>query len=68
MALDPKTEQNLEAIGKVLGLLIFKVICYAISSGLLYAILVPMIGLHVTYLQVLGVVILIDFLKGYFSK
>jgi hypothetical protein len=48
-------------VGKLIGSLIFN----AIFASLLYAILIYMVGVSVTYLQVFGMVLIIDFIKSY---
>jgi hypothetical protein len=53
-----------EAFGRLVGSLIFN----AIIAGLLYAILHLLIGVTVTYLQVFGVVLILDFIKFYIKK
>ena len=54
----------IEAFGKLIGNLIFE----TIIAGLLYAILHLLIGVTVTYLQVFGVVLILDFIKFYIKK
>jgi len=53
-----------EAFGRLVGSLIFN----AIIAGLLYAILHFLIGLSVTYLQVFGVILILDFIKNFLKK
>jgi hypothetical protein len=53
-----------EAFGRLVGSLIFN----AIIAGLLYAILHLLIGLSVTYLQVFGVILILDFIKFFLKK
>ena len=53
-----------EAFGRLVGSLIFN----AIIAGLLYAILHLLIGLSVTYLQVFGVILILDFIKNFLKK
>lgn len=71
MTISPEKQQQMEeisrAIGEALGRLIGGLIVTAIIAGLLYAILHYLIGLSVTYLQVFGVWLIIDFVK-YFLK
>ena len=54
----------IEAFGKLIGSLISEIII----AGLLYAILHLLIGVTVTYLQVFGVVLILDFIKFYIKK
>jgi predicted PurR-regulated permease PerM len=71
MTISPEKQQQMEeisrAIGEALGRLVGGLIASAIIAGLLYAILHYLIGLSVTYLQVFGVWLIIDFVK-YFLK
>ena len=55
-------------ISGLIGQLIGSLIATAIIAGLLYAILHLLIGLSVTYLQVFGVVLVLDFIKYFLKK
>ena len=57
-----------EELGGILGKLIGSVVASAIIAGIIYAILALMIGLSVTYLQVFGVILLLDFIKAFIKK
>jgi hypothetical protein len=64
MTISTEKQIVIEAFGKLIGNLIFE----TIIAGLLYAILHLLIGLSVTYLQVFGVVLLLDFIKFFIKK
>jgi cytochrome c biogenesis protein ResB len=51
-------------VGKLIGSLIFN----AIFASLLYVILIHLVGVSVTYLQVFGMVLILDFIKSYTRK
>jgi hypothetical protein len=72
MTISPEKRQQLEEIsieiGKAIGTLIGSLIATAIFSGLLYAILHFLIGLTVTYWQVFGVILILDFIKNFLKK
>ena len=72
MTISPEKRQQIEEIsreiGKALGTLIGSLIATAIFAGLLYAILHFLIGLTVTYLQVFGVILILDFIKNFLKK
>ena len=55
-------------IGEAFGTLVGSIIATAIVAGLLYAILHLLIGLSVTYLQVFGVILILDFIKNFLKK
>jgi hypothetical protein len=55
-------------LGEAFGKLIASIIVNAIFAGLLYAILHFLIGLSVTYLQVFGVILILDFIKNFLKK
>lgn len=55
-------------IGEAFGRLVGSLIGNAIVAGLLYAILHLLIGLSVTYLQVFGVILILDFIKNFLKK
>lgn len=55
-------------LGKAFGKLIASIIVNSIFAGLLYVILHFLIGLTVTYLQVFGVILVLDFIKNFFKK
>jgi hypothetical protein len=66
-----KQKQRLEVarlLGEAFGRLVGNLIVTAIVAGLLYAILHLLIGLSVTYLQVFGVILLLDFIKNFLKK
>jgi hypothetical protein len=64
MTTPTQKEIVIEAFGKLIGSLISEIII----AGLLYAILHLLIGVTVTYLQVFGVVLILDFIKFYIKK
>jgi len=64
MTISTEKQIVLEAFGRLVGSLIFN----AIIAGLLYAILHLLIGLSVTYLQVFGVILILDFIKFFLKK
>ena len=64
MTTPAQKEIVIEAFGKLIGSLIFE----TIIAGLLYAILHLLIGVTVTYLQVFGVILILDFIKYYIKK
>lgn len=72
MTMTPEKQQQIEEIsrdiGEALGKLIGGIVANAIIAGLLYAILHLLIGLSVTYLQVFGVVLVLDFIKYFLKK
>jgi hypothetical protein len=72
MNISPEKQQQLEEvavlIGESLGKLVGSLIATAIIAGLLYAILHFMVGLSITYVQVLGVILILDFLKNFLKK
>lgn len=72
MTISPeKKEQIIEVaglIGEAFGKLIGSLIATAIIAGVLYAILVFLIGLSITYPQVFGVILIIDFIKNSLKK
>ena len=55
-------------IGEAFGALVGSLIGTAIVAGVLYAILHFLIGLSVTYLQVFGVILILDFIKNFLKK
>ena len=55
-------------IGEALGKLIGSILANAIIAGLLYVILHLLIGLSITYLQVFGVILVLDFIKYFLKK
>lgn len=55
-------------LGEIFGKLIGGIVLNAIIAGIIYAILALMIGLSVTYLQVFGVILLLDFIKAFIKK
>ena len=72
MTLSPEKKQQIEEIsreiGEAFGALIGSLIGNAIVAGVLYAILHLLIGLSVTYLQVFGIILILDFLKNFLKK
>jgi hypothetical protein len=61
-------EEVASLLGEVFGRLVGSLIFNAIIAGLLYAILHFLIGLSVTYLQVFGVILILDFIKNFLKK
>ena len=72
MTISPEKQQQIEEvaglIGEAFGKLIGSLIGTAIVAGVLYAILHFMVGLSITYLQVFGVILILDFLKNFLTK
>ncbi len=72
MTISSEKQKQLEdiakMIGEILGKLIGGIVANAIIAGIIYAILALMIGLSVTYLQVFGVILLLDFIKAFIKK
>ena len=69
MTLSHEQEQVAKEIGQAIGTLIGSLIGNAIVAGLLYAILHYLIGIvAVTYLQVFGAVLLLNFIKNLIQK
>ena len=72
MNISPEKQQQMEEIsrdiGEAFGRLVGGLIASAIIAGLLYAILHYLIGLSVTYLQVFGVLLIIDFVKNFLKN
>ena len=72
MTMTPEKQQQIEEIsrdiGEALGKLIGGIVANAIIAGLLYAILHLLIGLSITYLQVFGVILILDFIKYFLKK
>jgi hypothetical protein len=61
-------EEVASLLGEAFGRLVGSLIATAIIAGLLYAILHLLIGLSVTYLQVFGVILILDFIKNFLKK
>ena len=61
-------EEVASLLGEAFGRLVGSLIGNAIVAGLLYAILHLLIGLSVTYLQVFGVILILDFIKNFLKK
>ena len=61
-------EEVASLLGEAFGRLVGSIIANAIVAGLLYAILHLLIGLSVTYLQVFGVILILDFIKFFLKK
>ena len=72
MTISPEKQQQLEevasSVGDAFGRLVGSLIGTAIVAGVFYAILHFMVGLSITYVQVLGVILILDFLKNFLSK
>lgn len=68
MTISPEKKQQLVEIGGLLGELIGSLIGDAIIAGVFYAILVFLIGVSVTYLQVLGATLLFSYIKNFIKK
>jgi len=72
MSISPEKQQQLEEvavlIGEAFGKLVGSLIATAIVAGVFYAILHFLIGLTVTYAQVFGVILILDFLKNFLTK
>jgi hypothetical protein len=72
MTISPEKQQQIEEvaglIGEAFGQLVGSLIGTAIVAGVFYAILNFLIGLSVTYLQVFGVILILDFLKNFLKK
>lgn len=72
MTISPEKQKQIEGIaseiGEILGTLVGNLIASAIIAGIIYGILHFMIGLSVTYLQTLGVLLIVNFLKNTFKK
>lgn len=63
-----KIEGIASEIGEILGTLVGNLIVSAIIAGVIYGILHFMVGLSVTYLQTLGVFLVVNFLKNTLKK
>jgi hypothetical protein len=72
MTMTPEKQQQIEEIsrdiGEALGRLVGSILATAIIAGGLYAILHLLVGLSVTYLQVFGVILILDFIKYFLKK
>ncbi len=72
MNISPEKQQQLEEsaslVGEAFGRLVGSLIATAIIAGVFYAILHFMVGLSITYVQVLGVILILDFLKNFLKK
>lgn len=68
MTISPEKKQQLVKISGLIGRLIGALIGTAIIAGVMYAILHFLIGLTVTYLQVFGVILILDFIKNFLKK
>ena len=68
----PENQQQIEEIlrdiGESLGRLVGSILATAIIAGGLYAILHLLVGLSVTYMQVFGVILILDFIKYFLKK
>lgn len=61
-------EETAELVGEAFGALIGGLISSAIIAGIFYAILHYLIGLTFTYLQIYGVILILDFLKNFLKS
>ena len=72
MSISPEKQQQIEEvaslIGEAFGKLIGSLIATAIVAGVFYVIVHFMVGLSITYLQVFGAILILDFLKNFFTK
>lgn len=72
MTMTPEKQQQIEEISRdiveALGKLIGGIVANAIIAGLLYVILHLLIGLSITYLQVFGAILILDFIKYFLKK
>ena len=72
MSISPKKQQQLEesarSVGEASGRLVGSLIGTAIVAGVFYVIVHFMVGLSITYLQVFGAILILDFLKNFFTK
>ena len=72
MTMTPEKQQQIEEIsrdiGEALGRLVGSILATAIIAGGLYAILHLLVGLSVNYLQVFGVILILDFIKYFLKK
>jgi hypothetical protein len=66
-----KQQQIKEIVSEIVelfGQLVGSLITTAIISGILYAILHFLIGASITYLQVFGAILILDFIKNFIKK
>ena len=72
MTISPEKKEQLEEvaslIGEASGRLVGSLIGNAIVAGVFYAILVFLIGLSITYVQVFGIILILDFIKNFLKK
>jgi hypothetical protein len=72
MTISPEKQQQIEEvaglIGEAFGKLIGSLIATAIVAGVFYVIVHFMVGLSITYLQVFGAILILDFLKNFLTK
>ena len=72
MTISTQKQKEIEEVARLLGeasgRLVGSIVANAIIAGLLYAILHFLIGLTVTYLQVFGVILILDFIKNFLKK
>lgn len=72
MTMTPEKQQQIKEISheiaEAIGVLIGSLIGTAIVAGVLYAILHFLIGLTITYWQVFGVILILDFIKNFLKK
>ena len=68
MTISPENKQQLVEISGLIGQLIGSLIGTAIIAGVLYAILHFLIGLTITYWQVFGAILILDFIKNFLKK
>ena len=72
MTISPEKQRQIEEtaglVGEAFGALIGSLISTAIVAGVFYAILHLLIGLSFTYLQIYGVLLILDFLKNFLKN
>ena len=72
MTISPEKQQQIEEIlgdiAEAFGRLFGSLIATAIFAGVFYAVLHFLIGVSVTYLQVFGVILILDFIKNFLKK
>ena len=72
MTISPEKQRQIKEtaglVGEAFGALIGSLIGTAIVAGVFYAILHYLIGLSFTYLQIYGVLLILDFLKNFLKN
>ena len=72
MTISPEKQQQIEEvaslIGEASGRLVGSLIGTAIVAGVFYVIVHFMVGLSITYVQVFGVILILDFIKNFLKK